>query len=143
MKFIGMAQGLAGQIGGLFVLRPLVLQAGNRLSMEEQSAVYWQAMKPSPRDRPADNLIRLSGIVERVTFHNAENGWSVLKVSPFNESHKLVTVVIHQARVFAGSSMDFYGTWTHHPQHGEQFKAERAVEKKPATSAAAAGDGSP
>ena len=104
--------------------------------MEEQSAVYWQAMKPSPRDRPADNLIRLSGIVERVTFHNAENGWSVLKVSPFNESHKLVTVVIHQARVFAGSSMDFYGTWTHHPQHGEQFKAERAVEKKPATSAA-------
>ncbi len=93
-------------------------------------------MKPSPRDRPADNLIRLSGIVERVTFHNAENGWTVLKVAPFNEPHKLVTVVIHQARVFAGSSMEFYGTWTHHPQHGEQFKAERAIEKKPATSAA-------
>jgi exodeoxyribonuclease V alpha subunit len=93
-------------------------------------------MKPPSNNQPADNYIRLSGIVERVTFHNAENGWSVLKVSPFNEPHKLVAVVIHQAKVFAGSSMDFYGIWTHHPQHGEQFKAERAIEKKPSTSAA-------
>lgn len=93
-------------------------------------------MKPPSNNQPADNCIRLSGIVERVTYHNAENGWSVLKVSPFNEPHKLVAVVIHQAKVFAGSSMDFYGIWTHHPQHGEQFKAERGIEKKPSTSAA-------
>jgi exodeoxyribonuclease V alpha subunit len=93
-------------------------------------------MKSSPQAPPADNLDRLSGIVERVTFHNAENGWSVLKVSPFNEPQKLVTVIIHQAKVFAGSSMDFYGIWGFHPKHGEQFKAERAVEKKPSTSAA-------
>lgn len=82
------------------------------------------------------HLIRLSGIVERVTFHNAENGWSVLKVSPFNEPQKLATVVIHQAKVFAGSSMEFWGAWSHHPKHGEQFKAERAIETKPASSAA-------
>ena len=92
-------------------------------------------MKPPSKNLPADH-IRLSGVVERVTFHNAENGWSVLKVSPFNDPHKLVTVVIHQATVFAGSSMEFYGTWTHHPRHGEQFMAERAIEKKPSTSAA-------
>lgn len=65
-----------------------------------------------------------------------ENGWSVLKVSPFNEPHKLATVVIHQAKVFAGSSMEFWGAWIHHPKHGEQFKANEAIEKKPATSAA-------
>lgn len=82
------------------------------------------------------HLIRLSGIVERVTYHNAENGWSVLKVSPFNEPQKLATVVIHQAKVFAGSSMEFWGAWSHHPKHGEQFKAERAIETKPASSAA-------
>jgi len=93
-------------------------------------------MKQSPQAQTADNLVRLSGIVERVTFHNAENGWSVLKVSPFNEPHKLVAVIIHQAKVFAGSSMEFYGTWSHHQKHGEQFKAERAIEKKPSTSAA-------
>ncbi|MBU0992184.1 MAG: AAA family ATPase [Proteobacteria bacterium] len=91
---------------------------------------------PSSQAQPTDNLVRLSGIVERVTFHNAENGWSVLKVSPFNEPHKLVTVTIHQAKVFAGSSMDFYGNWGYHPKHGEQFKAERVIEKKPSTSAA-------
>jgi len=93
-------------------------------------------MKTSPQAPSTDNLDRLSGIVERVTFHNAENGWSVLKVSPFNEPHKLVTVIIHQAKVFAGSSMDFYGTWSYHQKHGEQFKAERVIEKKPSTSAA-------
>ena len=82
------------------------------------------------------NLIRLAGIVERVTFHSAENGWSVLKVSPFNEPNRLVTVVIHQAKVFAGSSMEFWGNWSHHPKYGEQFKVERAIEKKPASTAA-------
>lgn len=81
-------------------------------------------------------LIKLSGVVERVTYHNAQNGWSVLKVSPFHEPHKLATVVIHQAKVFAGSSMEFWGVWTHHAKHGEQFKAEKAIEKKPASSAA-------
>lgn len=85
---------------------------------------------------PDQNLIRLAGVVERVTFHNAENGWSVLKISPFHCPQKLVTVVIHQAKVFAGSSMEFWGNWSHHPQHGEQFKADRALEKKPASSAA-------
>lgn len=93
-------------------------------------------MKPFLPSPPGDSRERLSGIVERVTYHNAENGWSVLKVSPFNEPHKLVTVIIHQARVFAGSSMEFYGAWTFHPKHGEQFKAEQVIEKKPATSAA-------
>ena len=56
----------------------------------------------------------LTGIVERVTFHNSDNGWSVLRVSPFKEPHKLVTVVVHQARVVAGASMEFRGAWTNH-----------------------------
>lgn len=80
--------------------------------------------------------IRLAGVVERVTYHNAENGWSVLKVSPFNEPHKLATVLIHQAKVFAGSSMEFWGEWSHHPKHGEQFRANHAIEKKPSSSSA-------
>lgn len=77
-------------------------------------------------DSGASQLEKLSGIVERVTFHNAENGWSVLKVSPHNEPQKLITVLIHQAKVFAGSSMEFWGTWGFHQKHGEQFKASEA-----------------
>ncbi|MBK7842799.1 MAG: AAA family ATPase [Bdellovibrionales bacterium] len=83
-----------------------------------------------------DNLERVSGIVERITFHNPENGWTVLKVSSFRDPGRLITVLIHQAKVFAGATMEFWGTYGHHSQHGEQFKAVRAVEKKPASAAA-------
>jgi exodeoxyribonuclease V alpha subunit len=79
---------------------------------------------------------KLIGIVERVTFHSLETGWSVLKVTSFNDPGKISTVLIHQAKVFAGASMEFYGSWTNHPKFGEQFKAEKAIEKKPATTAA-------
>jgi len=79
---------------------------------------------------------KLYGIVERVTYHNPENGWSVLRVSPFNSPASQETVTVHQTKVFAGATMEFFGAWTHHSQFGRQFKAERAVEKKPATSAA-------
>jgi exodeoxyribonuclease V alpha subunit len=79
---------------------------------------------------------KFSGVVSRVTFHNHENGWSVLKVNPFNSGTELVPVIIHQAQVFAGATCDFYGNWERHPKHGEQFKALRVEEKKPATTAA-------
>ena len=84
----------------------------------------------------SNSEIRLAGVVERVTYHNAENGWSVLKVSPFQEHQKIVTVIIYQAKVFAGSSMEFFGNWYHHPQHGDQFRSDRALELKPASTAA-------
>ena len=84
----------------------------------------------------SDQLERLIGIVERVTFHNADNGWTVLKVAPFREPNKRIAVLIHQVKVFAGATMEFQGSYSHHPKFGEQFKAVSAIEKKPATSAA-------
>jgi exodeoxyribonuclease V alpha subunit len=76
------------------------------------------------------------GIVDRVTYHNPNNGWSVLRVLPFNNPHQQETVIVHQTKVFAGATMEFHGAWTIHPRHGRQFKAVQAVEKKPATGAA-------
>ena len=76
------------------------------------------------------------GIVDRVTYHNSDNGFSILRVFPFNNPHQLETVVVHQTKVFAGATMEFSGAWTTHPQYGRQFQATKAVEKKPATSAA-------
>lgn len=76
------------------------------------------------------------GIVERVTYHNADNGFSILRVFPFNTPQQMETVVVHQTKVFAGATMEFSGAWTVHPRHGRQFQATRAVERKPATSAA-------
>jgi len=78
----------------------------------------------------------LSGIVDRVTFHNPENGWAILRVSSFSNPHQQETVIVHQTKVFAGATMEFTGSWTHHKKYGRQFQAKEAVEKKPATTAA-------
>lgn len=78
----------------------------------------------------------LRGIVDRVTYHNPDNGWSVLRVFPFNSPGQQETVIVHQMKVFAGATMEFQGAWTTHPQFGRQFKAAKAVEKKPASAAA-------
>ncbi len=79
---------------------------------------------------------KLRGIVERITYHNPDNGWSVLRVTPFSGHGELVTVTVHQMRVFAGATMEFIGSWTVHPKFGRQFKAKRAVELKPADAGA-------
>jgi len=78
----------------------------------------------------------IRGIVDRVTYHNPDNGLSVLRVLPFINPHQQETVIVHQTKVFAGATMEFHGAWTIHSQFGRQFKAVRAIEKKPATTAA-------
>ncbi len=92
---------------------------------------------PAPPPRSSDSVSeRLKGIVDRVTFHNADNGWSVLRVSPFGQPHRQETVIVHQTKVFAGATMEFFGAWTDNPKYGRQFNATHAVEHRPATSAA-------
>ncbi|TBV79415.1 MAG: recombinase RecD [Desulfobulbaceae bacterium] len=78
----------------------------------------------------------LKGIVERVTYHNQSNGWSVLRVQPLDRSLAVVGVLVHQVTVFAGATMRFLGQWSEHPRFGRQFKASAALELKPATAAA-------
>lgn len=76
------------------------------------------------------------GIVDRVTYHNADNGYSVLRVHAPDNPRQQETVIVHQMRVFAGATMKFTGSWTNHPRHGRQFHASSAVEKQPASTAA-------
>jgi exodeoxyribonuclease V alpha subunit len=71
--------------------------------------------------RPA--LETLAGSVERVTFHNAENGFAVLKVHARGK-RDLVTVVGHTPAVSAGEWIAASGLWTSDRTHGLQFKAE-------------------
>lgn len=73
------------------------------------------------------------GIVDRVTCHNSDNGFLILRVFPFNNPHQQGTVVVHQAKVFAGATMEFNGAWTVHPKFGRQLQTTKAVEKKSAT----------
>jgi exodeoxyribonuclease V alpha subunit len=88
---------------------------------------------PAIDKQPSAELERLSGIVKRVTFHSVETGYTVLKVNSFQKPNEELTVVVHQSKVFAGATMDFYGEWVNHPSYGLQFKAIKVIERKPAT----------
>ena len=79
---------------------------------------------------------KIRGIVERITYHNADTGWSVLKVKLFDSFGEETTVTVHQMRVFAGATMEFSGNWTTHARFGRQFKAHAANELKPASAGA-------
>jgi exodeoxyribonuclease V alpha subunit len=85
---------------------------------------------------PGTIIESIRGIVDRVTYHNPDNGWSVLRVLPFDSPFQQETVTVHQTKVFAGASIEFHGAWTVHPKFGRQFKATKAIERKPATTAA-------
>lgn len=74
----------------------------------------------------------LAGLVERVTFHNAENGFCVLRLRA--RGHRdLITVVGHAASVAAGEWVQLSGSWTNDRQHGLQFKASYLKATQPTT----------
>jgi exodeoxyribonuclease V alpha subunit len=85
---------------------------------------------------PSHIAEKIRGIVQRITYHSQDNGWSVLRVNPFNVHDETVTVIVHQMQVFAGATMEFSGSWTVHPKFGRQFKANEATELKPASAGA-------
>ena len=65
----------------------------------------------------------ITGLVERVTYHNAENGFCVLRVNV--KGHKdLVTIVGNLHMISAGEFVQATGSWIHDRQHGNQFKAQ-------------------
>jgi exodeoxyribonuclease V alpha subunit len=64
----------------------------------------------------------LAGLVERVTFHNEENGFSVLRVKARGQ-RDLVTVLGHAATISAGEFVQAGGAWVNDRTHGMQFKA--------------------
>jgi exodeoxyribonuclease V alpha subunit len=71
--------------------------------------------------QPSDREV-LAGLVERVTYQNAENGFCVIRVKA--RGHRdLVTVVGHAAVISAGEWITASGDWTNDRTHGQQFKA--------------------
>ena len=65
----------------------------------------------------------LAGLVERVTYHNAENGFCVLRARA--RGHRdIVTVVGHAAAISAGEWITASGEWVNDRTHGQQFKAQ-------------------
>jgi exodeoxyribonuclease V alpha subunit len=65
----------------------------------------------------------LAGIVERVTFHNTDNGFCVLRVKA--RGHRdLIALVGHAATIAVGEWITASGQWINDRTHGQQFKAQ-------------------
>src|SRR4249920_3126775 len=75
----------------------------------------------SPHPEPSTQEV-LAGLVERVTHHNAENGFCVLRAKARGH-RELVTVVGHAATIAAGEWITATGEWVNDRTHGQQFKA--------------------
>ena len=74
----------------------------------------------------------LAGSIERVTFHNAESGFCVLRIKARGH-RELVTVVGHAAEISAGEWVTVSGTWVNSREHGQQFKAAFLKASAPTT----------
>lgn len=80
----------------------------------------------------APNAERLSGSIERVTFHSEATGFCVLRVK-VKGNRDLVTVVGSAASITAGEFIDCLGLWGNDRQHGLQFKATELKTVQPTT----------
>ena len=74
----------------------------------------------------------LAGLVERVTFHNDENGFCVLCVKARGQ-RDLITVLGHAAMISAGEFVQASGAWVNDRTHGVQFRASFLKAAPPTT----------
>jgi len=76
----------------------------------------------SARPKAPSEREPLAGLVERVTFHNVDNGFCVLRVKA--RGHRdLVTVLGAAPSISAGEYIQASGSWENNREHGLQFRA--------------------
>lgn len=91
------------------------------------------AMTPAQTQPPAKQFAEnLSGLIERVTFFNEENGWAVLKVKAKGHRDQ-VTVIGSLPSVSPGEWVTAEGRWIQDREFGLQFKAEILNSTAPTT----------
>lgn len=83
-------------------------------------------------EKPKHSTMKLRGVVERITYQNPENGYTVLKCAVKNYND-LVTVIGNLLDVNVGSVLLIDGNWKVDSKYGRQFVAESWEETLPAT----------
>lgn len=77
-------------------------------------------------------LQTLRGTIERITFANEENGYTVARFLPEGKTD-IITIVGNLMGANVGESLSLEGMWTNHPQHGRQFEIKHFSLQYPAT----------
>jgi exodeoxyribonuclease V alpha subunit len=81
----------------------------------------------------------LRGVIERITYHNEENGYTVAKLSPefahrtSAAAEREIAITGNMVGVHVGESVELTGRWTVHPEYGKQFAVELMKQVLPAT----------
>lgn len=104
--------------------------------------LFFPLCRHSPQTGIRIPMDKLTGSVERITFYNPENGYSVLRLRPEVRGRQrlpglsrdvLITVVGNLPEVSPGEHLKLEGIWDSHPKHGKQFKAEICEQALPST----------
>jgi exodeoxyribonuclease V alpha subunit len=108
----------------------------------EGAAETASSLPPTSGSRPAEDrpLRELRGVVERITYQNLENGYTVGRLAAERKDEagaavddRLVTVVGTLADLTPGEAIVAHGWWHNDPRHGWQFKAVEYRTALPAT----------
>lgn len=83
---------------------------------------------PPPRATTKAEVLR--GLVERVVFHNEENGFCILKIIP-DDKTGTASLLGKAPRVVAGEEFEARGVWEPNRDFGPQFKADDLKLKRP------------
>ncbi|GAU68097.1 putative DNA helicase RecD/TraA family protein [Streptomyces sp. NBRC 110611] len=75
----------------------------------------------------------VEGVLERITYANEENGYTVARVDTGRGAGDLLTVVGALLGAQVGESLRMEGRWGSHPQYGKQFTVENYTTVLPAT----------
>src|SRR6266568_968292 len=78
------------------------------------------------------SLEHLHGIIERVTYHADDSGYTVARLKVPN-GRELITVVGRFPDIHAGQTLRLSGYFREHPKYGQQFMVVHSQETKPAT----------
>ena len=85
-----------------------------------------------PASQQQDKLVDLKGHIERITYANEENGYTIAKIKVYGQ-RDLVTILGNFMSPMPGEIVKLKGFWVNHPKYGEQFKVVNYETSVPAT----------
>ncbi len=75
-------------------------------------------------EKQTEQTTRIQGILDRITFQNEENGYTVARLLSGAKEKKIITVVGFLSGVPVGSTLSLTGTWITDSRYGKQFKLQ-------------------
>ncbi|MCX7856854.1 MAG: ATP-dependent RecD-like DNA helicase [Deltaproteobacteria bacterium] len=77
-------------------------------------------------------MIEVEGQIEKITFRNHENGYTVARLKEKN-GHTTITIVGYLESIFPGEALKIKGYWENHRKYGRQFHIVSCEHVIPAT----------